>query len=213
MIPMRRFGWWMVAAIAILVGCSTTPTPEVTPRPTTEAIAEAADETAEATLEPTPTIEQPTEAPTPTDVAPRMAAAAPSGQNLLVALTTSGSPRQLALMDRAGAVLPIMDIPEDATRVVPCGDKATSPDGRFFAFYVGGDAGTLYLMDGANSPVQVDDAEYLVCLGNGTFQFTPDSRRFGYIDFLPGVTREEYPDGVLKLFDAASAGEIATLIM
>jgi Tol biopolymer transport system component len=194
----------MLIAAVMLVGCGTTPTLAVTPRPTTD----AQDATAES-VEPTPTSEIPTATPPPT-VDVQALDNLPDGQNLLVALTTGSAPGQIALMDRAATAIPVMDIPADASRVTPCGDEATSPNGRFFAFYMGGDAGNLYLMDATKAPVRVDDVEYLVCLGNGTFQFTPDSNRFAYIDFFPGVTREEYPDGVLKIFETGSGSQIVT---
>lgn len=167
-------------------------TPEVTPI----VAATAAPETTGA-AEPEPTVEV---------TAP--AARAASTQSLLVALTTATS-RQIALMDSIGTVTPLLDIPTNASRVTPCGDEATSPDGRYFAFYAGGAAGSLYLMNAANPPILIDDVEYLVCLGSGTFQFGRESRRFAYIDYTASVAIDEYADGMLKLFDADTASEIA----
>lgn len=203
MLSMRRSGWWMLAAALVLVGCGTTSTPDVTPDSTTDALTTPAEEAA------TPTPAPPTETPPPT-VDAQALDNLPDGQNLLVALTTPGEPRQIALMNRDGEAISVMNIPADATRVTACGNEATSPNARFFAFYVGGDAGDLYLMDNTKSPIRIDDAEYLVCVGNGTFQFSPDSNRFAYIDFFPGVTREEYADGNLKLFESSNGNQIAT---
>lgn len=200
---MRRSGWLILAMILVLVGCGTSSTPEVTARPTSD------EETTPAAEVASPTPEPPTETPQPT-VDAQALDNLPDGQNLLVALTRPGEPRQLAMMNRDGNIISVMNIPDNATRVTACGDEATSPNARFFAFYVGGDTGELYLMDNTKSPVRIDDAEYLACLGNGTFQFSPDSNRFAYIDFFPGVTREEYPDGILKLYESSNGNQLAT---
>lgn len=132
----------------------------------------------------------------------------PAAQNLLVALRTA-SARQIALLDTAGTVTPLLDIPSNASRVTACGDDASSPDGRNFAFYVGGTAGSLYLINAANTPVLVDDVEYHACLGSGTFQFSPDGRRFAYIDYGRNSSDDEYSDGTLRIFDAATISEAA----
>ena len=200
---MRRSGWWMLVVVVVLVGCGTSSSPEVTAGPTSD------EPTTPTAVPATPTPEPPTETPPPT-VDAQALDNLPDGQNLLVALTRPGEPRQLALMNRDGNAISVMNIPADATRVTECGNEATSPNARFFAFYVGGDAGDLYMMDNTKSPIRIDDAEYLVCLGNGTFQFSPNSDRFAYIDFFPGVTREEYPDGNLKLFESSNGNQVAT---
>src|SRR5690606_32232380 len=158
---MRRSGWLILAMILVLVGCGTSSTPEVTARPTSD------EETTPAAEVASPTPEPPTETPQPT-VDAQALDNLPDGQNLLVALTRPGEPRQLAMMNRDGNIIPVMNIPDNATRVTACGDEATSPNARFFAFYVGGDTGDLYLMDNTKSPVRIDDAAYLACLGTGT---------------------------------------------
>lgn len=133
----------------------------------------------------------------------------PASPSLLVSLT-SQSARQIALIDGDGTVFPLLDLPGSASRVTGCGDEATSPDGRYYAFYAGGSAGSLYLMDAVNPPVLVDDVAQLVCLGNGTFQFAPDSQNFAYIDYPTSATDREYAVGTLRLFSAETAAEITS---
>jgi WD40 repeat protein len=106
---------------------------------------------------------------------------------------------QIALIDRAGAVTPLMDVPNTAARVTACGDQATSPDGRYFAFYMGADSGKLYLMDAAKAPVLIDDVSFLACLS--AFHYAPDSRRFAYIDYPSGATGSDYASGTLRVYD------------
>jgi WD40 repeat protein len=74
---------------------------------------------------------------------------------------------------------------------------------------VGSSVGSLYLIDGANPPVLVDDVEFLSCLGHGTFQFAPNGSRFGYIDYVSSITGLEFATGVLKINDALSLSEAA----
>jgi sugar lactone lactonase YvrE len=136
--------------------------------------------------------------PTPT---PTAAPIQVSG--VLAWLGTGASPAhatggQIALIDRAGTIKPLMDVPNTAARVTACGDQATSPDGRYFAYYVGADAGKLYVMDAAKAPVLIDDVSFLACLS--TFHFAPDSHRFAYIDYPSGATTSDYASGTLRLY-------------
>jgi hypothetical protein len=197
--------------IGLCAGCAATPStiPNPTRRPPTQTL-----EAEASTPEVTPVVET-TAAPETTsaaepEVTAEVTASAESApaQRLLVALTTATS-RQIGLMDTGGAFTPLLDIAANASRVTPCGDQAQSPDGRYFAFFVGGAAGSLYLMDGANQPVLIDDVEYLVCLGSGTFQFAPERPRFAYIDYTASVAVNEYADGTLKIFDAETVSEAA----
>ncbi len=116
---------------------------------------------------------------------------------------------QIALIDRTGKVSPLIQMPGSATHVAACGDEATSPDGRYYAFFVGNASGTLYLMDAVQSPRQVATVSYLDCLT--AFHYSPDGRRFGYIDFPVNATRGDYAVGTLHLFDSASIQQMAQI--
>ena len=98
----------------------------------------------------------------------------------------------------------LFDLPPNTTRVMPCSEQATSPDGRYFAFFAGGDTGSLYWVDGANTPVEIDtDVNALACLGMGTFQYSPDGSRFGYIDYTTPL-QSSYAAGWFYVLDAAT---------
>src|SRR5690349_4374268 len=96
---------------------------------------------------------------------------------------SASAPGTLSFMDGTGATTQVMEIPPQTTRVEKCGDGATSPDGNNVALYIGLDAGTLYMMKGTDAPAKVADLNGLACTGGGTFQFSPDSNRFGYISY------------------------------
>ena len=103
------------------------------------------------------------------------------------------------LIDQTGVLTPLMDVPNTAARVTACGDQATSPNGRYFAFYVGADSGKLYLMDAAKAPILIDDVSFLACLS--AFHYAPDSHRFAYIDYPSGATGSDFASGTLRLYD------------
>ena len=140
-------------------------------------------------------------------------AAVPDGQQILV-WTVNGAPApgqqgasnpgQIVLMDGAGNMTPVIDVPEQTRFVEACGDEAVSPDNNLFAFYVGIDDGDLYLMNGTDAPVVIDDVPRLVCLGAGSFQFSPDSSKLAYIAYEPGAGTDDFADGFLKVYDTSS---------
>lgn len=112
-------------------------------------------------------------------------------------------PGQIVLMDQDGTSETLMDVPQGTSRVYACTESATSPDARYFAFFIGGlESGTLYVMDGAEDPVQVAEMSAMACMGMGTFQFAPDSSRFGYLDFEPGAVQSDFPQGMLHIVEA-----------
>ncbi|MEM6526840.1 MAG: hypothetical protein AAF653_01020, partial [Chloroflexota bacterium] len=117
---------------------------------------------------------------------------------------TASQPGRIALIDMGGALSPLMELPEGTSTVMPCGEAAQSPDGRFFAFYAGRDAGSLYLMDGLQPPQAVDEVQRAACMGNGTFAFSPDSTRLAYIDYAAAASGNDFAAGTLKIADAAS---------
>ncbi len=124
---------------------------------------------------------------------------------------SASDPGQLVLINGSGELTTVLDIPQQTTRVVPCGDQATSPDGRFFAFMIAtADAGALYLMDGTQAPAQVASMHTMGCIGSGTFQWSPDSSRFGYISYEPGAAASEFADGFLYLWDAEGMSQLAS---
>jgi hypothetical protein len=146
-------------------------------------------------------------------VAPVVNAQTPTGR-MLVWLADGSSPNQvgasepgqLVLMDPTGATTPVgVDIPQGTARIFPCaGDQAKSPDGRLFTFYIGGDEGEIYQMNGANvPPVKVDDVRAITCLGGGTFQYSPDGNRLAYIDFEPSAGDDEFSDGRMRILNTA----------
>lgn len=117
---------------------------------------------------------------------------------------------QLAFFTPDGVLTPLIDVPAPTTRVTACGDDAQSADGRSFAFYMGADTGTLYLMNNAGMPQAIDSVSYLTCLGMGTFRFAPSALRFAYIAFDERDTRQVFAAGFLKVIDPATGNELYT---
>ena len=63
--------------------------------------------------------------------------------------SSPSAPGDLGLMDGSGTFTKQIDVPPQTSTVHACGEQATSPDGNVFAFYMGLDTGTLYMMKGA----------------------------------------------------------------
>ncbi len=121
---------------------------------------------------------------------------------------TADKPGQIVLLNAGGDARVVLDLPNGTTRVQACGERATSPDSRYFAFFVGSDSnGTLYLMDGRGVPAAVAEMNPVGCLGNGTFQYAPDGTRLGYIDFAADALTSEFPSGTLKIHNTGDRAE------
>jgi WD40 repeat protein len=123
---------------------------------------------------------------------------------------SASEPGQLVYLDAQGNIVqPVLDLPEGTSRVMPCGNGASSGDGRFFAYFVGRDVGTIYIITNSDAGTAVDDdVQAMACLGNGTFQFSPDSRRFAYIAFEPDAGASEFADGWLHIFNSEDKTEV-----
>ena len=144
-------------------------------------------------------------------VRPQGADEAPPATNVLTWVEDGPSPAesspsvagQLGLMDAAGEFNSFLDVPAQTSRLRACGDEASSPDNSMFAFYVGLDRGTLYLMKGADAPAVVhDDVSALACVGGGSFQYSPDSSKFAYIAYENDAASSEFADGFIHITDA-----------
>ncbi|MBN8618075.1 MAG: hypothetical protein J0L63_04165 [Anaerolineae bacterium] len=120
---------------------------------------------------------------------------------------SASQPGQLAVMDGMGVTEPLLELPQQTSRVQSCGESPLSPDGQMYAFYVGLDAGTLYALRGNSAPAAVDAVQGLTCLGAGTFQYSPDSNRMGYIAYESDAASSEFPDGFLKIRSTADLSE------
>jgi hypothetical protein len=123
---------------------------------------------------------------------------------------SSAAPGTLSFMDGTGVATQIMEIPPQTSRVEKCGDGATSPDGQNVALYIGLDVGGLYLMKGADAPAKVADVQGLTCVGGGTFQFSPNGNRFGYIAYEGDAAQSEFADGFLHIGNTGDLSEAYT---
>jgi hypothetical protein len=119
---------------------------------------------------------------------------------------SASNPGKLVLLDSSGQATPVIDVPQGASRVGPCGSQPLSSTG-IYAFYMGGDTGTLYLMKGTDAPVKAAELNALACIGSG-FQFSPDGSRFGYIAYEADATKSEFADGNLHIDNTADATEL-----
>lgn len=150
----------------------------------------------------------------------QLAGAVDGGDSLLVWLGngeapgahSEQNPGALVLMDAAGnETQKLMDVPANTTRVLPCGSAATSLDNRYFAFFVGRDSGTLYLMTAANAPVILKEGlDARSCLGTDTLVYTGDSDWIAYLNYEAGVSTNEFSAGALYVTDTASGSELAS---
>ena len=116
---------------------------------------------------------------------------------------------ELGLIDEDGTFTPLLEVPAQTSRLRACGDKANSPDGTAFAFYVGLDFGTLYLMQGTDTPDSLDDVHALTCAGNGTLRYSPDGSRLGYIAYENDAAASEFADGFLHIMSMTDLSEEA----
>jgi Tol biopolymer transport system component len=114
---------------------------------------------------------------------------------------------KLGLINGAGEIQDVMPVAAQTSRLMACGDEATSPDGSLFAFYTGLDAGELYLMSGSDAPVLVDNVNALTCVGGGTFQYSPDSAWLAYIAYEPDASTSEFADGFLNIVSTSGMSE------
>jgi hypothetical protein len=116
---------------------------------------------------------------------------------------------QLVLMDSTGAVEPLIAVPAGSNRVVACGDSATSPDKKQFAFFVGTETGTLYLLTGTRTLASVkDNFQALGCLPG--VRFSPDSTRFAYIAYPQDASSSEYASGILHVASVSPVADLVT---
>lgn len=123
---------------------------------------------------------------------------------------TAGEPGQLVWIDSQGNFDPFMDVPQQATHVMTCGQtSALSSNGESLAFYVGADIGTLHILRGTDSLFVVDtDFHAMGCTGNGTFEFFPDSSKFAYIDYAPNSLDGSYSNGTLRIYNNVTFEQI-----
>lgn len=121
---------------------------------------------------------------------------------------SADAPGQLLMVRGTGATDVVMALPRGTSRVLACGEQATSPDGRHFAFFAGGDSGSLYLMDGIDTPQEVREMNALGCGSVAAFQFSPDSERYGVIDFEPDAINSTFAHGFLYIYETGSNRQV-----
>lgn len=110
----------------------------------------------------------------------------------------------------------LSDVPDEGggTRVFPCGGDAFSRDGTYLMAYIGGQRGGLYRVP-LDAPGEAElerwgDAVALACNGRGRAGFSPDGTRWAYIDYEADAVSSAFPDGVLRVFNAADGSEEVT---
>lgn len=129
----------------------------------------------------------------------------------------AAAPGQVVYINPDGTQEPVLNLPPQTSRVVPCGTSdATSPDGRYFAFFVGVDAGgirdrgTLYLIDGTNPEARPLETEFygVTCIGAGWLQFSADSSRVAYLDYPDRYNVALSPAARLQIKDTATLSSV-----
>ncbi len=145
----------------------------------------------------------------------------PQGEKLLAWIAPGAEPGdqpsnssgKLVFINGDGSQETVLDIPALTAHVTPCGDVPTSPDGRQFAFYVGSDKGTIYMMTGILPQLQIvhEDINTMTCTGNPTFRFSPDSARFAYMEYADAFNLDVSPSGRLHIRTTSTYETLATL--
>lgn len=111
---------------------------------------------------------------------------------------------QIGLLNAAGEFTSLLEVPAQAGRVTSCG---TSADGSLYAFFVGGDTGTIYLMNGQNAPVVLaENVDAYACTGWSGLRFTPDGARVAYLAYEADARQSEFADGTLNVL---STGDLS----
>lgn len=121
---------------------------------------------------------------------------------------TASEPGQLAYINSSGVAETVLELPKQTSRVESCSERPTSPDGKLYAFYVGQDQGSLYVMRGSDKPTKISDVQALTCLGAGTFQYAPGSNRFGYISYEGDAAKSEFADGFVHIINSSDFTEL-----
>ncbi len=111
----------------------------------------------------------------------------------------------------------LSDVPDEGTgtRVFPCGADAFSRDGSYLIAYIGPRSGGLYRVPlEPGTPGTLDrwgDTLALTCNGRGRAGFSPDGTRWAYLDYPADAVSGIFPEGNLRVLDAADGHEIAVL--
>lgn len=113
----------------------------------------------------------------------------------------------IATMNDKGETGELFPVPANSSRIITCSEQAASPNRRFFTFYVGSNTGKLYIMDGGNTPKELDATASITCLGMGTLQYSPDSNRLGYITFAGDAIDKKLPTGTFIQRETSSGNE------
>lgn len=126
----------------------------------------------------------------------------PATDQVLVWVKPQDTPGgQLVLFTETEATV-ILQTPSSARRVLPCG-VGTSPNGQYFAFYVGDDnRGTLFLMSGTSSELVnvYEGLSAVSCVGRN-LQFSGDSTLMGFLVFGDTVGSDPSPRGRLFVYN------------
>ncbi len=116
------------------------------------------------------------------------------------------------MLSTDGSVEVIVDFPNGVfdRRAQRCGQHFWAAEGSGAVIFTGAKDGdiTLYRPDGNN--VLLGHASRMACAGPNSFQFSPDHKRAGYIDYIYDVLDREYPFGNLVFYDAESGEKQAT---
>ncbi len=125
-----------------------------------------------------------------------------------------GGPGTLIWVAPGQAPVPLADIPAEGARmrVFACGPEALAPGGDGLVIYAGGETGGLYYLalnaDGALT--RLGDAHALACNGPGRAAFSPDGRRWAYLDYPADATRRaSFASGTLRILSMPVAADPA----
>lgn len=113
-------------------------------------------------------------------------------------------PGTLAWMTPGAAPQPLAEVPSEGpqVRVFACGSDALAPAGDGLVIFVGAETGGLYyvplIAEGALT--RLGNAHALACNGPGRAAFSPDGRRWAYIDYPADATRRApFASGTLRI--------------
>jgi hypothetical protein len=119
---------------------------------------------------------------------------------------------QVEALTSAGESEVLVDFPagQFANEARVCGHDAWSPDGKGVAIYTGAAEGSIAIFPaGGGAPVALGTANRMACSGPATFQFAPNGKRVGYINYADDTVNRDFPYGNLVIFDAAAGSQLA----
>ncbi len=119
-------------------------------------------------------------------------------------------PGTLAWVTAGAAPQPLAEVPAEGpqTRVFACGPEALAPSGDGLVIFIGAETGGLYYLPlvAEGALTRLGNAHALACNGPDRAAYSPDGRRWAYIDYPADATRRApFASGTLRILTMPAA--------